>query len=64
VIASLLPTLADKLPSDVRLSGENVELDLAALLGRWNLAWILAFLVSLEIETLSEQVHVVLELRA
>jgi hypothetical protein len=64
VIASLLPTLADKLPPDVRLSGENVELDLAALLGRWNLAWILAFLVSLEIETLSEQVHVVLELRA
>ena len=64
LIAALLPTLADKLPPDVSLSGDNIELDLATLLGRWNLTWILALLVSLEIETLPEQLHVVLELRA
>jgi hypothetical protein len=64
VIASLLPTFANKLPPDVTVSGDNLELDLATLLDRWDLSWILAMLVSLEVETFTGQVQVALELRA
>ena len=61
LIASLLPAFAHKLPPQVRLSGEIVEVDVAAFLDRWRS--ILALLVRLEIETSPQQLHVALELR-
>ena len=61
VIASLLPAFAHKLPPQVRLSGEIVEVDLAAFLDRWRS--ILALLVRLEIETSPQKFHVALELK-
>jgi hypothetical protein len=64
VIGPLLSTFADRLPPDVTVSGEHLELDLATLLDRWNLSWVLTTLVSLEIETFVGQVQVALELRA
>jgi hypothetical protein len=64
IVSALLPTMADRLPPDVKVSGDYLELDLATLLDRWNLSWILPMVVHLEVETFTGQVQVALDLRA
>lgn len=63
VVASILPMVARALPPEVRLSGENVDVDLATLLARWELSWVLAWLIGLEIATVPGQLQLALKLK-
>lgn len=60
IVAWALPTIAHKLPPYVKLSGENVVVELATLLERWRP--MLVLLEKLEIETSPGKLRVGVEL--
>jgi hypothetical protein len=62
IVAWALPTIAHKLPSYVKLSGENVVVELATLLDRWRP--MLMLLEKLEIQTSPGKLHIAVDLRA
>jgi hypothetical protein len=62
VIAWVLPTIAHTLPPYVKLSGENVVVELATLLEQWRS--MLPLLEKLEIQTSPRKLHVAVDLRA
>lgn len=62
IVAWALPTIAHKLPPYVKLSGENVVVELATLLDRWRP--MLVLLEGLEIQTLPGKLRVAVDLRA
>ena len=62
VVAWVLPTIAHTLPAYVKLSGENVVVELATLLEGWRS--MLPLLEKLEIQTSPRKVHVAIDLRA
>ena len=62
VVAWVLPAIANTLPAYVRLSGENVVVELATLLEQWRS--MLPALETLEIETSPRKLHVAVDLRA
>ena len=62
VVAWGLPAIAHRLPAYVKLSGENVVVELAPLLGQWRA--MLPLLEKLEIHTSPQKLHVAVDLRA
>lgn len=60
IVAWALPTIAHKLPPYVKLSGENVVVELATLLDRWRS--MLLLLEKLELQTSSGKLGVTVEL--
>ena len=62
VVAWVLPAIAHTLPAYVKLSGENVVVELATLLERWRS--MLPLLETLEIQTSPRKLHVAVDLRA
>ncbi len=62
IVAWALPKIAHKLPPYVKLSGDNVVVELAALLDRWRP--VLVLLEKMEIDTSPGKLHVAVELRA
>ena len=62
IVAWALPAIAHKLPPYVKLSGENVVVELATLLDRWRP--MLVLLEKLEIQTSPGKLRVGVELRA
>ena len=62
VVAWVLPAIANTLPAYVKLSGENVVVELATLLEQWRS--MLPALEKLEIETSPRKLHVAVDLRA
>ena len=62
VVAWALPAIAHKLPAYVKLSGENVVVELAPLLEQWRA--MLPLLEKLEIQTSPGKLHVAVDLRA
>src|SRR5688572_3745795 len=61
VVAWALPAIAHTLPPYVKLSGENVVVELAPLLEQWRS--MLPLLEKLEIETSPRKLHVTVDLR-
>jgi hypothetical protein len=62
VVALVLPAIAHTLPPYVKLSGENLVVELATLLERWRS--LLPLLEKLEIQTSPRKLHVAVDLRA
>jgi hypothetical protein len=62
VVAWALPAIAHTLPPYVRLSGENVVVELATLLEPWRS--LVPLLEKLEIQTSPRKLHVAVDLRA
>ena len=62
VVAWVLPAMAHTLPAYVKLSGENVVVELAPLLEEWRS--MLPLLEILEIQTSPRKLHVAVDLRA
>jgi hypothetical protein len=62
VVAWVLPGIAHTLPPYVKLSGENVVVELAPLLEQWRS--MLPLLEKLEIQTAPAKLHVAVDLRA
>lgn len=62
VVAWVLPAIAHTLPAYVKLSGENVVVELAPLLEQWRS--MLPLLEKLEIQTSPRKLHVAVDLRA
>lgn len=62
IVAWALPAIAHKLPPFVKLSGENVIVELETLLDRWR--GMLVMLEKLELQTSPGKLHVTVELRA
>ena len=62
VVAWVLPAMAHTLPPYVKLSGENVVVELAPLLEQWRS--MLPLLEKLEIQTSPRKLHVAVDLRA
>ena len=62
VVAWVLPAMAHRLPAYVKLSGEDVVVELATLLDQWRS--MLPLLEKLEIETSPRKLHVAVDLRA
>jgi hypothetical protein len=62
VVAWVLPAIAHTLPASVKLSGDNVLVELATLLEQWRT--MLPLLERLEIETSPRKLHVAVDLRA
>jgi hypothetical protein len=62
VVAWVLPAVAHTLPAYVKLSGENVVVELAPLLEQWRS--LLPLLETLEIQTSPRKLHVAVDLRA
>jgi hypothetical protein len=62
VVAWVLPAIAHRLPAYVKLSGENVVVELATLLEQWRT--MLPLLEKLEIQTSPRKLHVAVDLRA
>ena len=62
VVAWVLPAIAHALPAYVKLSGENVVVELATLLEQWRS--MLPLLETLEIQTLPRKLHIAVDLRA
>src|SRR5688572_27466149 len=62
VVSWGLPAIAHKLPDYVKLSGENVVVELAPLLEQWRS--MLPLLEKLEIHTSPRKLHVAIDLRA
>jgi hypothetical protein len=61
VVAWVLPAIAHTLPAYVKLSGENVTVELAPLLEQWRS--LLPLLEKLEIQTSPRKLHVAVDLR-
>ena len=61
VVAWVLPAMAHTLPAFVKLSGENVVVELATLLEQWRS--MLPLLEKLEIQTSPRKLHVAVDLR-
>jgi hypothetical protein len=62
VVAWVLPAIAHTLPPYVKLSGENVVVELATLLEQWRA--LLPLLEKVEIQTSPRKLHVAVDLRA
>src|SRR4051812_36654739 len=62
LVAWALPAIAHTLPPYVKLSGENVVVELAPLLERWRS--LLPLLEKIEIQTAPRKLHVTVDLRA
>lgn len=62
VVAWVLPAMANKLPHYVKLSGENVVVELAPLLDQWRS--MLPLVEKLELQTSPRKLHVAVDLRA
>ena len=62
VVAWALPAIARTLPAYVKLSGENVVVELATLVEQWRS--MLPLLEKLEIQTSPQKLHVAVDLRA
>ena len=62
VVGWVLPAIAQTLPAYVKLSGENVVVELATLLEQWRS--MLPLLEKLEIQTSPRKLHVAVDLRA
>jgi hypothetical protein len=62
VVAWVLPAIAHTLPAYVKLSGDNVVVELAPLLEQWRS--MLPLLETLDIQTSPRKLHVAVDLRA
>jgi hypothetical protein len=62
LIAWVLPAIAHSLPPFVKLSGENVVVELAPLLNQWRS--LLPLLEKLDIQTSPRKLHIAVDLRA
>ena len=62
VVSWGLPAIANKLPAYVKLSGEDVVVELAPLLEQWRS--LLTLIEKLEIQTSPRKLHVAVDLRA
>jgi hypothetical protein len=62
VVAWALPAIAHTLPAYVKLSGDNVAVELAPLLAQWRS--MLPLLEKLEIQTSPRKLHIAVDLRA
>jgi hypothetical protein len=62
VVAWVLPVITHRLPAYVKLSGENVVVQLDTLLEQWRS--ILPLLEKLEIQTSPRKLHVAVDLRS